>query len=68
MKRIKNITLHLTEQESELIERIAELTERKPAELARLLLCRAALQEWTRYQMTEHNPDAEPLTPLRFNN
>ena len=64
MKRIKNITLHLTEQESELIERLAELTERKPAELARILLNRAALNEWGKIQANTH--PADTLHSLKY--
>lgn len=64
MKRTKNITLHLTEQEAELLERLAELTERKPAELARILLNRAALNEWGKIQTNTH--PADTLHNLRF--
>ena len=46
MKKIKHITVNLTTEEAELIERIAEDLERKPAELARILLLRQARQLW----------------------
>ena len=64
MKREKHITINLTEQESELIERLAELTERKPAELARILLNRAALTEWGKIQANTHPKDT--LHDLRY--
>lgn len=63
-KRTVNITLHLTEEEAELLERLSELTERKPAELARILLNRATLNEWGKIQAQKH-PDA-PFEPLKF--
>lgn len=68
MKRIKNITLHLTEQEAELLEVLAEMEERKTAELARILLNKKALELWTQKQTEKHNPNAQPLTPLKFDN
>ena len=46
MKKIYHITVNLTEEENELIQRIATDTERKPAELARILLLRQARQLW----------------------
>ncbi len=49
-KRTKHITVNLTEDEMALLERLAETYERKPAELARLLLTRAALAQWGELQ------------------
>ena len=63
-KRTVNITLHLTEEESELLERLAELTERKPAELARLLLNKKALEEWGKIQAQKH--ENAPFEPLKY--
>ena len=65
-KRTVNITLHLTPQEAELLEVLAELDQRKPSEKARLLMNKAALQEWTKKQIEAHDPNIEPLTPLKF--
>lgn len=65
MKRIKNITLHLTEEEAELLERLAELDQRKPSEMSRILLVAAALDKWGQIQAQEHPSD---LIPVRTRN
>ena len=64
-KRTKNITLHLTPSELELLETVAEHHERKPAELARLLLAWATRKEWAKIQEQEHPENAQPLTIVR---
>ena len=61
-KRVKHITINLTEEESDIIERLAAIGERKPADLARLLLMRQAVKEWGEMQ-----PEGAPFTPLKFN-
>lgn len=56
MKRTNKITVNLTDEEMELINRLAEIGERKTSELARLLLMRQACQEWGKLQ-----PEGQPL-------
>ena len=62
MKKTKHITVNLTQEENELIERIAEGLERKPAELARLLLLREARRQWASMSAL----DNEPLRPMTY--
>lgn len=64
MKRINNITIHLTDEENELIEVLAEKLERKPSELVRLLAYKKALEEWGKIQ-AEKQP-SEPFKELKF--
>lgn len=61
MKRVKHYLINLTEEESEMIERIAQDTERKPAELIRILLMKAARQQWASMSALNN----EPLQPLK---
>lgn len=61
MKKIYHITVNLTEEENELIKRIAQDTERKPAELARLLLMKEARRQWASMSALNN----EPLQPLK---
>lgn len=65
-KRTETLTLHLTKSERELLERLAEREERKPAELARLLLNKKALEEWAKIQIEEHPENAQPFTRPEF--
>ena len=62
-KRTNHITINLTDEENELINKLAEQEERKPAELARILLIRQARQQWQKQQPT----DSE-FEPLKFYN
>lgn len=66
MKRQKHITVNLTDEESALIERLAEIYDRKPAELARILLNGAAIAEWGKIQVQEHPENSAPFTRLHF--
>lgn len=65
-KRTRALTVHLTEEETQLIERLAEREERKPAELARRLLIKKALEEWAKIQIEEHPENAQPFTRPEF--
>ena len=62
-KRTNHITINLTDEEMELINRLAEQEERKPSELARILLIRQARQEWQKQQ-----PISADFEPLKFYN
>ena len=65
-KRTRALTVHLTEEEAQLIERLADMSERKPAELARLLLNKKALEEWGRIQYELHPENRQPFTRPEF--
>lgn len=62
MKKTNHITVNLTDEEMELIERIATDTERKPAELCRILLMKEARRQWA--SMSSLNN--EPVQPLKY--
>lgn len=55
-KRTEKITVNLTPNEFAFIQMLSEKAERKPSELARLLLMRQACQEWGKLQ-----PEGQPL-------
>ena len=61
MKRVKHYLINLTEEEAELLERLAEEQERKTSELARILLIREAKREWAIISQL----DNKPLTPIK---
>ena len=62
MKRNKHITVNLTDEEMTLLNRIAEMYDRKPSELARILLNRATLAEWCDIQNKEHPENLAPFS------
>ena len=66
-KREQNMTLHLTKEEWELIQRISEHNERKPSEQARILLLRECGREWAKIQEQEHPTNKEPFKKVSFN-
>ena len=45
-KRTNKMTINLTDEELELLQRVSEENERKPSEQARVLLMRACRLEW----------------------
>ena len=61
MKKNYHITINLTEEENELIQRIAQDLERKPAELARILLLKEARRQWASMSALNN----EPLKPIK---
>lgn len=63
MKRTNNITIHLTDEENELINLLAEKLERKPSELVRILAYKKALEIWGSLQ-----PINNDFEPLKFDN
>lgn len=66
-KRSKHITVNLTTEEMTLLNRLCEIYERKPADLARILLNRVALAEWAKIQAKEHPESAQPFQPIKLN-
>ena len=67
-KLTKQFTINTDEETANQIERIAELYQRKPAELLRLLLGPALRNEWAKIQRQEHPENTEPLTVAIFHN
>ena len=67
-KLTKQFTINTDEETANQIERIAELHQRKPAELLRLLLGPALRNEWAKIQRQEHPENTEPLTVAIFHN
>ena len=65
-KRQKHITVNLTEEENALLNRLCEIYERKPADLARILLNGAMLREWGKIQVKEHPENAQPFQPIKL--
>ena len=53
-KRNKHITVNLTQEESDTIQALADIYDRKPADIARILLNRAAFAEWVKVQAEQH--------------
>ena len=53
-KLINQFTINTDQETAELIKRIAETYQRKPAELLRLLLVPALLNEWAKIQTQQH--------------
>jgi len=65
-KRNKHITVNLTTEEMTLLNRLCEIYERKPADLARILLNRVMLAEWGKIQVKEHPENAQPFQPIKL--
>lgn len=59
-KKTKHYTINLTEQEAELIERIALETNRRPAEVLRLLVLPPAFKWWRDFNNREHPENNDP--------
>ena len=65
-KRTEAITLHLTQGERDTLEALAELLERKPAELARLILTKGIGKKWAEQQEKEHPENCADFTRPKF--
>lgn len=70
MKQAKKLnqvyTINVDEETAQLIERIAELEQRKPRELLRLLLKPALIRRYAEIQKLEHQENNEPPTVAKF--
>lgn len=65
-KLTKQFTINTDEETARQIELIADLYQRKPAELLRLILAPVLRDEWAKIQRQEHPENTEPLTVARF--
>ena len=70
MKQANKLTrqycLNVDEPTADQIEKLAELYQRKPAELLRLLLVPALCREWAKIQKQEHPENKTEPTLARF--
>lgn len=67
-KLTKQFTVNTDEETAAQIERIAEIYQRKPAELLRLLLGPALRNEWAKIQQQEHPENrAAPVVAIFHN-
>ena len=64
----KSYTINLTNEQAEMLEKIAEHEERKPRELLRLLLKPILTQKWVEMQREEHPQNQEPICKAIFKN
>ena len=68
-KQLNNsYTVNLTDEQSQLLEKIAEHEQRKPRELLRLLLVPQLLKAWAEIQRQEHQENTEPMQKAIFRN
>lgn len=72
MKQAKKLTsqfcINLDDSTAQMVERIAEHEQRKPAELLRLLLIPALRKKWVEIQTQEHPENTEPMQTAIFHN
>lgn len=67
MEKLKNqFTINLDEGAAALVQKLAEIYQRKPAELLRLLLLPQLCNEWAKVQRIEHPENRQPFTPVRY--
>ena len=59
-------SVNVDEETAQLIEKIAELEQRKPRELLRLLLKPALINRYAEIQKQEHQENNEPPTVAKF--
>lgn len=68
-KQLNNsYTVNLTDEQAQLLEKIAEHEQRKPRELLRLLLVPALRSAWVQLQREEHQENTQPIQQAIFKN
>ena len=72
MKQAKKLTnqynINVDDDTAQMVEKIAEHEQRKPAELLRLLLVPTLRQRWAEIQMQEHQENTQPMQQAIFKN
>lgn len=72
MKQAKKLNnqynINVDDDTAQMVEKIAEHEQRKPAELLRLLLIPALRKKWVEIQTQEHQENNEPMKQAIFNN
>ena len=67
MEKLKNqFTVNLDEEAAALVQKLAEIYQRKPAELLRLLLLPQLSNEWAKIQREAHPENRQPFAPVRY--
>ena len=68
-KQLNNsYTVNLTDEQSQLLEKIAEHEQRKPRELLRLLLVPQLFKAWAEIQRQEHQENTKTIQQAIFKN
>jgi len=65
-KLVKQYCVNLDADTGAMLERLAELYQRKPSELIRLLIAKPLRDEWSKVQREEHPENQEQPQPARF--
>lgn len=65
-KLTRHYCVSIDEDNGRMLEAIAELYQRKPAELLRLLVLKPLRDEWAKVQREEHPENKEQPQPARF--
>ena len=67
MEKLKNqITINLNDESAALVQKLAEIYQRKPAELVRLLVVPRLCDLWAEVQRQEHPENRAPFQPVRW--
>ena len=61
MKLNNQFTINLDEETAELVNKLAKIYQRKPAELLRLLVVPQLSNEWAKIQAIEHPENRQPF-------
>lgn len=64
----KVYTVRLNEETSAQLEKLAEIYQRKPSELIRLLLVPELIRQWAKVQTLEHQENQLPMSAAIFKN
>ena len=67
-KLSQNYTLHLDKATSEMIEKLSQFYERKPAEFLRLILVPVLSQYWAKMETIKHEENTQKMTLATFKN
>lgn len=65
-KLTKQFTINFDDATSNLINKLADINQRKPAEYLRLLLLPVLLDEYAKTQLIQHSENAQPIQPAIF--
>ena len=67
MEKLKNqITINLNDESAALVQKLADIYQRKPAELVRLLVVPQLSNLWAEVQRQEHPENRAPFQPVRW--
>lgn len=67
MEKLKNsYCVNLDDESAQLVQKLADIYQRKPAELLRLLLLPQLSNAWAKVQAIEHPENRQPFQPVRY--